>query len=45
MEHNNWNNFLGTTWKNEINVRDFIQSNYCEYKGDSSFLAKATKEQ
>ncbi len=43
MEHKNWYNFNGNLWKNEINVRDFIQSNYNEYTGDSSFLAKATK--
>ena len=38
MEHKNWNGFKGDAWKNEINVRDFIQSNYKEYEGDSSFL-------
>ena len=37
-----WRNFKGTTWKEEINVRDFIQSNYTPYTGDDSFLAKAT---
>ncbi len=42
MEHKNWNGFKGETWKNEINVRDFIQSNYKEYTGDESFLAGAT---
>ena len=42
MEHKNWNGFLGETWKNEINVRDFIQLNYQEYLGDSSFLAGPT---
>ena len=39
MEHKNWNGFNGETWKNEINVRDFIQTNYKEYTGDDSFLA------
>ena len=43
MEHNNWNGFKGGVWKNEINVRDFIQTNYKEYKGDASFLAGATQ--
>ncbi len=38
MEHNNWNGFKGEAWKNEINVRDFIQSNYTEYTGDASFV-------
>ncbi|MBR5314461.1 MAG: formate acetyltransferase, partial [Clostridia bacterium] len=42
MEHNNWNGFKGETWKNEINVRDFIQSNYKEYTGSADFLEKAT---
>ena len=43
MEHNNWNGFSGELWKNEINVRDFIQSNYKPYDGDASFLAGATE--
>lgn len=38
-----WDNFKGKTWKKEINVRDFIQSNYTPYEGDSSFLAGATE--
>ena len=42
MEHKNWNGFNGGEWQNSINVRDFIQTNYTEYKGDSSFLASAT---
>ena len=43
MEHINWNGFVDGAWKNELNVRDFIQKNYKEYKGDASFLAGATK--
>ena len=42
MEHKNWNGFNAGVWQNEINVRDFIQTNYTEYKGDSDFLAEAT---
>ena len=42
MEHKNWNGFKAGVWQNEINVRDFIQQNYTEYTGDSSFLAEAT---
>ena len=42
MEHINWNGFIPGVWQNEINVRDFIQKNYTEYTGDSSFLSKAT---
>ncbi|MBR5527861.1 MAG: formate C-acetyltransferase [Clostridia bacterium] len=43
MEHKNWNGFKSGKWQDEINVRDFIQTNYSEYKGDSSFLAGATE--
>ena len=39
---NEWNGFKGDKWKNEINVADFILSNYKEYKGDESFLSGAT---
>ena len=42
MEHKNWNGFKEGIWKNEINVRDFIQTNYTEYTGDADFLAEAT---
>ena len=42
MEHINWNGFKAGKWQDEINVRDFIQSNYSEYTGDDSFLAGAT---
>lgn len=42
MEHKNWNGFKSGKWQNEINVRDFIQSNYTEYTGDNAFLAGAT---
>ena len=43
MEQKCWNGFVGGAWQNEINLRDFIQTNYKEYKGDASFLAGATK--
>jgi len=43
MEHIAWKGFVAGAWQNEINVRDFIQLNYKEYKGDSSFLEKATE--
>ena len=36
------NDFKGLNWKHEIDVRDFIQSNYEPYDGDESFLASAT---
>lgn len=34
--------FKGYIWKNEINIRDFIQHNYIPYEGDESFLAGPT---
>ena len=43
MRHINWDGFKDGIWKDEINVRDFIQTNYKEYNGDSDFLAKATE--
>lgn len=38
-----WNGFFGNAWKDEINVRDFIQKNYTEYTGDESFLEGPTE--
>ena len=43
VKHNNWTGFKEGVWQDEINVRDFIQTNYKEYTGDISFLAVATK--
>ena len=37
-----WQGFQGRNWKEECNVRDFIQENYKPYDGDESFLADAT---
>lgn len=42
MEFKQWENFIDGSWKNEINVRDFIQKNYTPYKGDAEFLCGAT---
>ena len=38
-----WNGFKGKVWKEEVNVRDFIQENYTLYEGDDSFLAGPTE--
>ncbi len=38
-----WNGFWGSNWKEEVNVRDFIQNNYTPYDGDASFLAGPTE--
>ena len=43
MRHDNKNGFKEGIWQDEINVRDFIQKNYKEYKGDASFLVGATE--
>lgn len=43
-ENNAWSGFKGEKWKKEINVSDFIDNNYKEYKGDDSFLAPSTKK-
>ncbi len=37
-----WDGFEGRLWKEEVNVRDFIQKNYQPYDGDGSFLAGPT---
>lgn len=38
-----WESFKGSKWKKEVNVRDFINQNYKEYRGDDSFLEGPTK--
>ena len=38
-----WKGFEGRIWKDEVNVRDFIQKNYTQYNGDESFLAESTE--
>ena len=42
-EFKQWEGFSGRLWKEEINVRDFIQNNYKPYDGDESFLAGPTE--
>ena len=42
MERTQWNGFKAGNWQNEIDVRNFIQTNYTPYEGDESFLAAAT---
>ncbi|MDD7416941.1 MAG: formate C-acetyltransferase [Treponemataceae bacterium] len=38
-----WDGFQGRKWKDDINVRDFIQKNYTPYDGDESFLVPPTE--
>ena len=42
IEMKEWDGFEGRLWKEEINVRQFIQDNYTPYDGDESFLAEPT---
>ncbi|MCR5606575.1 MAG: formate C-acetyltransferase [Treponema sp.] len=37
-----WNGFKGKAWRDEVDVRDFIQNNYTPYDGDDKFLAGPT---
>lgn len=39
MEKLAYDGFKGQKWKDEINVRDFIQENYTPYEGSDEFLA------
>ena len=38
-----WRNFRGNRWTDEIDVRAFIQDNYTPYDGDESFLEGPTE--
>ncbi len=38
-----WNDFKKGSWTKNIDVRDFIQTNYTPYTGDASFLVGATE--
>ena len=45
MDFKQWDGFNKKfDWTDEINVRDFIQSNYTPYTGDSTFLSAPTKK-
>ncbi len=43
VDFDQWAGFEGHLWKEEVNVRDFIQHNYTQYDGDESFLAEPTE--
>ncbi|QOX62186.1 formate C-acetyltransferase [Anoxybacterium hadale] len=38
-----WNGFKDGSWVEEINVRDFIQTNYTPYEGSEAFLSGPTE--
>ena len=42
LDMEQWAGFEGRIWREEVNVRDFIQKNYKPYNGDESFLAEPT---
>ena len=43
VEMKEWDGFEGRLWKEEINVRQFIQDNYTPYEGYESFLEGPTE--
>lgn len=42
MKYEGWHDFKSGLWTQQIDVRDFILSNFVSYHGDESFLADAT---
>lgn len=44
MKFNQWEGFQKGDWQYEINVRDFIQTNYTPYEGNENFLTPATEK-
>ena len=43
MNFKQWEGFTEGAWKETINVKEFIHSNYTAYEGDASFLCEATE--
>ena len=41
---NEWRGFHGDSWKEDIELENFIVRNFTEYKGDDSFLAGPTEK-
>ncbi len=39
-----WRGFQGTSWRESINVRDFIQQNFKPYYGDDRFLSSVSAD-
>lgn len=42
MNYSAWEGFLDGNWKREIDVRNFIQTNYTPYEGNEDFLTGPT---
>jgi formate C-acetyltransferase len=43
MDFKAWTGFRDGSWQNEIDVRNFIQTNYTPYEGNEDFLAGSTE--
>ncbi|MFB4294680.1 formate C-acetyltransferase [Nonomuraea sp. ATR24] len=43
IEFGAWRGFHGTAWRNQVDVRAFIQANVTPYTGDESFLSGPTQ--
>ena len=39
-----WRSFTNSLWNKEVNVANFVEKNYKEYTGDSSFLRSSTEK-
>ena len=40
VDFEQWEGFEGRIWKEEVNVRDFIQKNYQPYDGDEALFGR-----
>ena len=43
LQKEQWQGFNGRIWREEVNLREFIQDNYTPYEGDASFLEGPTE--
>ena len=43
MANQGWEGFKGKKWRDDVDVRDFVQENYTPYDGDEAFLAGPTE--
>ena len=44
MKNDVWKDFNSGSWQTEINVRDFIRTNYTPYEEGDEFLSKPTEK-
>ena len=44
IQFEQWEGFEGRIWKEEVNVRDFIQKNYTPYDGDERTCFDSAEE-